>query len=196
MKIFNNIDELKAEVVNYVNSNDIKIISVDGNKGSGKSTLARLLCENTGYMRLNLDNKKYRIRTKLTYVDNIKYNTVKKIISENLKKNIVVIIDCVCVQKILENLKIKLELKIYIKRLSSHDHWYDSYYFDYAREVEEIIKENEDYLKLVTQAKAEIEKKQQSKPKHKESLTNEIMRYHHEYKPNKTCDIVYEWFEE
>ena len=196
MKIFNNVDELKIEIVNFVNSNTIKIISVDGKDGSGKSTLAKSLCKDEEYIHLNLDDEKYLDNEKGTFIDYIKYDILDKEIKENMDNMKVTIIDGICILKILENLKIKSELKIYVKRLSSYGYWFDENYFNYEREIDEIIQESENSIKKMIQYGAKTQNKSESKYVYRKSIFHEIVNYHHEYKPDKNADLVYERFQE
>jgi adenylate kinase family enzyme len=196
MKIFNNVDELKIEIVNFVNSNNIKIISFDGKNGSGKSTLAKSLCEDEGYIHLNLDDEEYLDNEKGTFIDYIKYDILDKKIKENMNNMKVTIIDGICILKILENLKIKSELKIYVKKLSWYGYWYDENYFDYEKKAEDIIQESENSIKQSMNYKAEKQNDPSLKYVFKKSIFHEIIEYHHEYKPDENADILYERFQE
>ena len=195
MKIFQNINELKVEIVSLINSNDIKIISVDGKDGSGKSTLAKSLSDDEGYVHLNLDDEKYLDNEKGTFIDYIKYDILDKEIKENMNNMKVTIIDGICILKILENLKIKSELKIYVKRLS-YGFWYDEEYFDYDRKVDEIIQESEDSIKKLIDYGAKTQNNPELKYTYRKSIFHEIVKYHHEYKPDKNADIIYERLQE
>jgi len=195
MKIFDNIVKLKEEVINLVSSNDIKIISIDGKDGSGKSTLAKSLCEDEGYIHLNLDDNEYLDNEKGTFIDYIKYDKLDEDIKVNMKNKKVTIIDGICILKILENLKIKSELKIYVKRLSSYGLWRDEDYFDYEKKADEIIQKSEDSIKKWVNSKAITQNNPELKYTYKKSIFHEIIKYHYEYKPDENADIIYERIE-
>lgn len=127
-----------------------------------------------------------------TYLKHIKYGDLEKEIKINLNSNKVIVVDGICVLKIIDCIHVNSELKIYVKRLSSYGYWYDNNDFDYTRDVEDILRKHEESLKSFIQLKAKAEKETTVQYKYKESFFHEIIRYHHEYKPDKNSDIIYE----
>ena len=196
MKKFKDREKLKVDILNNVELNDVQVISIDGKDGCGKSSLAEYLCKGNDFIHLNLDDEKYLENKKGTYIDYIKYDILDKEIKENMNNKKVTIIDGICILKILEYLKIKSELTIYVKRLSWYGHWYDGDYFDYEKNAKEIIQESENSIKKSINDRAEKQNKPSLKYVYKKSIFHEIIEYHHNYKPDDKADIIYERFEE
>ena len=192
MKVFQDIRELKEEVRNFIEIKGINIVSIDGKDGSGKSFLANLLSENSEFVHLNLDDDRYLIKQKSTYVDFIKYDNLKNDIDDYLNKNKKIIVDSICILKILNNIDINSGLIIYVKKLTQNGYWFEGDNFNYKRDVEDILNECEEELKSFIEIEAKIENKEPVKYKHRESIFHEIIRYHHEYKPDENADFIFE----
>lgn len=62
--------------------------------------------------------------------------------------------------------------------------------------AEEVIQESENWIESCLSMEAEIEDKPPRKYEYIESIFHEIVRYHHEYKPNENCDMIFERIEE
>jgi adenylate kinase family enzyme len=190
MLIFQDIVKLKKEVFEIVNMKKIKIISLDGKNGSGKSYLSGFLSKNFEYIHLNLDSDRYLIKNQVKYVESIRYINLKNDIKNNIDKDRISLIDGICVQKILDIIRVQPNLKIYVKRLSLSGHWIDGYYFDYNRDVEEILEEDMD------EQKSFLEKVMKTNYEHRENIFHEIVRYHHEYRPDINADLIFERHED
>ena len=177
MKVFKDAIELKKEVEQYINTKNVKIISIDGKDGSGKTFLAKEICKGSNYIHFPLDDK-YLIKQKSTYVDNIKNDELKQDIILNLEKNNVLIIDGICILKILDNINISSELKIYVKKLLSFGYWSDSDLFDYSKDVNEVLTKQEKQLRKFLKFKAFMEDRTPPNYEHHESIFHEIIKYH------------------
>ena len=89
--------KLKQAISNRVSSNNVKIISFDGNDGSGKSSLVSKICKGEGYIHINLDDDRYLLKEQGGFVNYIKKDVLKfdiakyidkvKIIDQLLKKH-------------------------------------------------------------------------------------------------------------
>ena len=184
----------KAELVDFISkaaqTNNIKIISVDGIDGCGKTTLAKELVNNLDLTHINLDE--YLIKNKGTYVNYIKYKILKQDISKKLANNKVIIIDGICILKVLESIKIKSDFKIYVKKLRWGTHWLEGQIIDYSKNVDEVLKTEEETLRKFCEINAKIEGKKPGKFVPQESIFQEIVRYHFEYRPNLNADVIFE----
>ncbi len=196
---FQNSAKLKDFLFESIKSQNLQIISIDGMDGSGKSTLASYLAKHLNMYHMALDEDKYLITQKGTYVNFIRYDILETDLSEFRDKNQRIIIDGICILEILDNINIKPDLKIYVKnvkRLAASFHWFDGEIFDYSRDVEEVLKEKEDNLKVFIDMEAMMEGREPQTFESKESIFHEIMRYHFKYKPDLNADIIFERTEE
>lgn len=189
MKVYRNIDGLKNDALKDIESNRLQLVSVDGKCGSGKSALADYIIKDTGFIHIDLDDDKYLHQNKCGYVEFIKYEILENdlIRLKNSKK--VIIVNGICILKILDKIKIQPELKIYVKRLSLYGYWYDGNYFDYSRSAVEIIQEEEEANMRF------IEGTQVKEYEYRKTILHELIRYHFEYKPDLTAQILYERLE-
>ncbi len=192
MKVFQNIDELKTEVVEQVTSKGFQLLSIDGKDGCGKSTLADFLSKDTGFIHINLDEDKYLKKNQGKYIDFIKYDILQDDLISLLKNDEIIIVDGICVLNIIDKINLNPEFKIYVKKLLSHDNWYDGRNFNYSISVNEIINEKEKTLKNFIKMESKLEGKSYEKYKYQESICHEIIRYHHEYKPDLNAHVIYE----
>jgi len=189
-----NFQDAIKEIESRISQNGIKIISLDGNTGSGKSTLAKYISDKTGAIHLDLDEEKYLHQNQGGRLKYIKYDILHDDIIELINLENLVIVDSVCILKILKIIKIESDLKIYVKRLSAYGHWYESNKFDYQKSASEIIQEEKNRAQILR----DIVNSSVGTNEHNEIKENttydEIIEYHFEYKPDINADIVYNRF--
>lgn len=189
MKTFRNIDKLIRALRDEISTKGFRLISIDGKDGSGKSSLADNISIHLNGVHINLDDDKYLLKNKGVYVDYIKYDVLKEEIDVLLQNKKLIFIEGICILKIIERSKIVPELKIYAKKLTHYGYWFDGQNFDYSRSVEEIINKDEESLKQFIGITKQIEYQNH------ECIHHEVIRYHHEYKPNLNADYIYEWLQ-
>ena len=192
MKIFKEPKDLLLFINNYPKDKPL-IISIDGKNGSGKSTLAKIISVELGFSHIELDSDRYLEKNKGKYVNYIFYDILKKDITELLEKQKSIVIEGICILQILEIIEIKPNIKIYVKRMSKDGNfWYDAKLFNYSKSPDEIIKQEKNILQKFIRISSEIEGITFNQTPIKDSLTYEIIRYHHKYKPDLNADIIYE----
>ena len=124
IEIVANEREILTELSEITNAS---IIGIDGFKGSGKSTLSYYLGHHLRKNVLNIDD--FVINNKGTYVPSIKWNELKN--SINSLQNVV--IEGVCLLKIVDTLNIKLDYIIYCKELSKDTRlWHQGFFLPFV----------------------------------------------------------------
>lgn len=185
MKVIRNLPDL----LNEIRQKNAEIILIDGGDGSGKSTLASEITKSISAAHINLDD--YLDKNRGNFVGFIKYDLLKKKIEDSRAP---IIIEGVCALSVINKLQQKFDLHIYVKRMSDFGFWSDDNLFDVDEDVEDFIAEkNNDHRKFCeTMAQIEGERydpEETTIPK----ITEELIRYHYEFKPQETADIIYEW---
>ena len=113
-----------------------RLIGVDGMNGAGKSTLASCLSKELNCLHVDVDD---HIDNNLgQYVSNIHYDAVQKQLDESKDA---VILEGVCLLAIIERLQRRLDLLIYIKRISDYGSWQDEDNCDVTRRHRSIHKQ-------------------------------------------------------
>ena len=176
------------DIIEEIKRKNARLIVIDGVDGSGKSTLANKITKNLGFAHISLDD--YLEKNRGYFVEYIKYNLLKKEIDSASSS---IIIEGVCALAVLKNLKIKYDLLIYIKRMSSYGFWKDDHIYDVDEDIDAFIANQNLEHKKFCEAMAQIEGKDfdpinSAIPK----LTEELIRYHYEFKPQEIADIIYE----
>ena len=93
---------------------------------------------------------------------------------------------------ILEKLGLKSDLKIYVKKTLWGYYWRDGMNFDYTKDVEKFLREENEKTQKVEDLFAEIEGRKPNKCDNKKLVSSEIIRYHFYFQPDKTADIIFE----
>ena len=186
-----NSKDLVIEIQRTINKNDIEVITIDGDTGAGKSTLAGFVTERTGVIHLKLDSERYLHQNKGGCLKYIKYEILLNDIKELVDDGKIAFVDSVCILKILNNINVESDLKIYVKRLSSYRYWYDGDRFNYSRTAAEIIREEEDRAKRLSNVIESSTGIMYRNSVKENTLHDEIIEYHFEYKPDETADLIY-----
>ena len=182
------LNESLLDIVEEIKSKNAHYIVIDGTDGSGKSSLANKIANKMGFIHINLDN--YLDENHGYFVEHIKYDLLNKKIED---ANSPIIIEGVCALAVIKKLKIKCDLHIYIKRMADFGYWKDNYLYDANEDMDtHIDKQNVEYRKFCA-AMAHIEGEQfDSKDTSIPKLTEELIRYHYEFKPQEVANIIYE----
>ena len=192
MVVFQSSEKLNQHFQALISSYNIRIVSIDGEDGSGKSTLAEEISSIANGFHLNLDNDRYFDKNKGGYVKHLKYDIIKSDLDDCLSKGKIVNLDGVCNLKILQKLDFKADLRIYVKKLI-YGIWDYEEKLEYSKDIEEVIREQRRKLRTFKEMAAKLEgKERESSESSEESLSEEILRYHFEYKPNLNADIIFE----
>ncbi len=189
-----NIEGIFKEVQKNIHRNKIRVISIDGDTGAGKSTLAQSISNKMEIEHLKLDKERYFHQNQGGCLKYIKYEILLSDINEIDNSGNIAIVDSVCVLKILDNIEVKSDLKLYVKRLSSYGHWYDGSKFDYTRSAAEIIQEEINGAMMVNQVVNLPANTYDADSVRRNTLQDEIIEYHFEYRPDDGADIVYNRF--
>jgi shikimate kinase len=180
--------EKLIDIAKEIRRKNATVIAIDGFDGSGKSTLARELAEVLGIIHIDIDD--YLEKNQGGYAKYLDYELLKKNIKQT---NAPIVIEGVCIFAILEKLKIKHDLLVYIKRLSSWGFWIDDHLCDVNGDIDAfIVNENikhREFCELDAQIDGgTFDPKDCSIPK----LTEELIRYHYKFRPHEVADIIFE----
>jgi adenylate kinase family enzyme len=161
------------------------VISIDGFDGSGKSFLASRIAEYFKFQHIKVDD--YIEKNKGAYVDCIKTNELKPIIKLLLSKGVGVTVDGVCVNKVMDMLSMPAGIKIYVKKVTHNWYWHEVDKFNRDITADEVIEKEESMTKMVMDrlGKRDIQE-------YMPMLTKEIIKYHYEYWPHESADIIFE----
>ena len=191
MVTYRNINKL----ANYVKSRVDKrwkgvVISIDGVNGSGKSYLSSFLSKKNGYSYIDIDGD-YLIPNKGKYIDFIRYNELKGKIAALLTGDKTIVVDGICILKVLNKIGFNSDIKIYVKKLRL-GRWRDGNLFDYRRNIADVLSEKRASLEEFENVSACIEGRSPEINDSEEDMFHEIIRYHFEYEPDINADIVFE----
>lgn len=166
------------------------VISIDGVNGSGKSYLSSFLSKKNGYSYIDIDGD-YLIPNKGKYIDFIRYHELKAKITSLLTVNKIIVVDGICILKVLNRIGFNSDIKIYVKKLRL-DLWRDGDLFDYHRNIADVLSEKRASLEDFENVSAYIEGRSPEINDSEEDMFHEIIRYHFEYEPDINADIVFE----
>ena len=166
------------------------MISIDGVNGSGKSYLSSFLSKKNGYSYIDIDGD-YLIPNKGKYIDFIRYHELKAKITSLLTVNKIIVVDGICILKVLNRIGFNSDIKIYVKKLRL-DLWRDGDLFDYHRNIADVLSEKRASLEDFENVSAYIEGRSPEINDSEEDMFHEIIRYHFEYEPDINADIVFE----
>jgi len=192
MTTFDKNDELWAYIAEFIDQEGFLLISIDGPTGSGKSTLAENIASKFKLAHLNLDDDRYLIPEMGGYVEYIKYDNLIADLESYRKNSSPIIIDAVCVQEILARTNTKPDLNIYVKKLRRGNQWLDGRYFDYSKNVDDVIKTDLEEQRNFNLINAQLDSGVTDNSVPKESVFHEVLRYHFSYKPDLNADILFE----
>lgn len=148
--------------------------------------MASKLANKLGYVHINLDD--YLQKHRGDFLGHIKYEILKTKI-ENIE--VPIIIEGVCLLAVLKKLKKNPDLLIYIKRMSDDGWWRDEAICEVNEDIDEFFSKEENNLKKFCQLEAKMEGKELDPEECKiPELREEIIRYHHEFRPHKKANVA------
>lgn len=191
---FKSIEKL-ADFISAIADRNPCIISIDGVDGSGKSCLSHYLTHNTKLRYIDIDGE-YLIPNLGKYVSCIEYDKLESDIYQSLVSGDSVVVDGICISKILENIGLIANIKVYVKNFVLGK-WFDGDLFDYSCNIEDVIaakrKDDQEFADI----EATIECRGTAIVAcSEESMKEEIIRYHFEYHPDHSADIIFGWLKE
>lgn len=175
------------EITTRLKTENFSLIGIDGKNGSGKTKLASQLASELGYRHINLDSKLHKNRG--NFINNIKYD---ELLAELKDLDRPVIIEGVCLLAVLENLYKRLDMLIYVKLVEDNGKWADENECDVHGDLDEFIAKLKDESETLMKEWARIKGKEFDTIEGViPELEEEVIRYHHKYKPHVIADIVY-----
>lgn len=194
MKIFTTVAQLSEELSRRLQGGSVKVIGIDGKDGAGKSYLATALSRTQGAEVLSLDE--YVAGGQGGYTAYLDLAAIKhRLISLGPP----VIIEGVCLLAAAEQIDVRIDIRIYVKRMGPCGTWQDEEECDPALPPEELIAELDTELKQFGKYDAILGG---SSPGVKENmedcdvalpgLVKELIRYHAKYRPASNADYVFE----
>ena len=181
------IKKIKKEVC----TEQYQLISIDGRSGSGKTMLSTEITQQLNIEHINLDDDDYLKKKQDEFVDAIKYGSLLSKIEVARKENKPILIEGICIIKILERIKVIPTFKIYVKKTIVGGFWLDGTDYDYTIPLENTLQRLEEELKKITEITSKIDKEDISENCTKEGITIETLRYHYEYHPDLEADLIY-----
>jgi energy-coupling factor transporter ATP-binding protein EcfA2 len=157
------------------NVRNVRIV-IDGKDGSGKSTLAKQLSAVLELPCISLDS--FLEKDKGGYVEYIDYIKLK----EALEKFEGYIVEGVCLHQVLRRIEVAPAVNIYVRRVK-HGVWLDEDTLDVSNSVEAVLVRERGYASLFS-----------SDSVISLGLTEEVIRYHAEFRPHESADVTYSIF--
>jgi adenylate kinase family enzyme len=184
-------DDLILSAILFIKSkNENTIIALDGFDGAGKTEFAQLLTNKIEVAHIDIDSF-YLNQSGEKYLEKIKYNRLLNDILSILEEK-TIILDGICSLEILNRIKLKPSLHIYFIK-TRYGSCSKNKYIDYSKNVDDIIitdlRDQANFNKMFSK----MEKKGNTAIVPSESLTHEIIRYHHKWKPDLAADLQFEW---
>jgi hypothetical protein len=98
----------------------------------------------------------------------------------------------VCILDVLSQLKFKPDFKIYIKRITDYGFWRDEHLYNVVGDINEFIEKENRELYEFSKNMARIEGTEFDPSNCNISkLREEIIRYHHKYRPHENADLIF-----
>lgn len=183
----NFIDNFSCRVAENIS----QLISIDGVDGSGKSYLSEFLVKEKGYSYIDIDGD-YLIPNDGKYIEFIRYSVLKADVIKLLSLKKIIIIDGICILKILENIDLEPDIKVYVKKIIFGE-WRDGRLFDYSCNIEDVLAAKRKEAQEFENNAAFIEGREpEILNNSEENMQDEIIRYHFEYQPENNTDIIFE----
>ncbi len=163
------------------------ILGIDGKDGSGKSTLARKLATALNMTCIHIDSfiKSKNCDSYITALD------LEKIDCHIQESKYPIIIEGICLLEILQTLKLKPDIYIYVKKITSQGLWCDQDICDIEENTDvdthiaELERQLNDFIDIMSN---DIDKSDDSSLP---EIEKEQIRYHHKYRPQIHADYVF-----
>ncbi len=163
--IIYNVSDLIIAITAETDLNKSAMIGIDGVAGCGKSKIAEQLSKEIGAKWIEVDE--YLDKHKGGYIPFIKYDQLEGDIKKERKQNQPIIVEGICLLEVLDHIKEKPDIFIYVKRVLRKygtESWYDDYLCD----------PNSDLYRKV-----------------EDSLEKEIQKYYEEFRPTERTNYFY-----
>lgn len=182
--------EVYHQINLILNNSESKIISIDGWSGSGKSYFLQNLL--TDVNKLSVDD--YFEKHRGLYLDVIGYDELKNVISDCEGS---IVIEGICIQKVLDHIGVQSNMKIYIKRLGAGETWFEEEYIN-KKTAEDVFQEDDRNLEydIITGEKRVVSDREKKMAEKRQGVFYDLVRYHYEYLPHTNSDIIYERLDE
>lgn len=178
----------ESEISRVLHIGNYGFIVIDGIDGSGKSTLAKKISTESNYLHINLDD--YLEKNRKNFVKFIRYEELNKMIKST---NNQIILDGVCALSIVNQLKIKQDFLIYIKRISAYKIWRDEKICNINEDIDIFIKNENLELRKFSEEMARIEGKPFDPNNcYISEFREEVIRYHDKFRPHERADLIFE----
>jgi uridine kinase len=171
-----------SEILTVLRTREPRVVGIDGGDGSGKSSLASLLSRKLGWLNINLDD--YVEKNIGCYMEHIHYDEVRNNFNDAGKP---IIIEGVCLLAVLERLEQHLDILIYVKKMGGK--WYDE--DDCTVSEDDFINRKKEEQWKFSEIEANMYGKNPPSDVMLPELTEEIIRYHHKFRPYEKADIIY-----
>jgi len=175
------------QLAKIIRDGNYKIVGIDGKDGAGKSTIARKVSSELKIRHINLDD--YVEKHSGTYVPNIKNEELLAAINSS---NNPLIIEGVCLLAIMEKFNLKPDLSVYVKKMDRYGFWHDRDECDLEEDVDDFILKEKKCLRSFAEFEARLEGARMSTENIEFPLSEEIIKYHHGFKPHIKANIIYE----
>lgn len=177
-----------GKISDHLRTANGRLIGIDGINGVGKTTLSIKLAAELGCTHINLDD--YVVKNRGTFVEHIKYDELRSVIHT---AHAPVIIEGICLLAVLEKLQRKVDILVYVRRISEFGLWRDETKCDIVGNVDELLSYEKDTHRKFCEAEAHIEGKDfDPKACDIPPLVEEVIRYHHRFAPYGQADMIYD----
>jgi hypothetical protein len=187
-----NVEEVKESINKSFEGGSV-IISIDGWSGSGKSYLSNMFNESDNIEIIHLDS--YINKNQGLYLEEMEYDNIKNKFEELLESKSKILVEGDCVLKILDNIGFEPNNKVYVKELGILNGWYYERYLDENKEIEEIFQEDDEEMSNTIPFEGMTNHSSTTDDdlsKARKGLFYDLVRYHRDYKPHESCDVLFE----
>lgn len=167
-----NYRALLANLRGALDQSGAMLIGIEGRMNAGKSSLAKHLAKDTGELPpVHLDDFRPRPIPDLPYLQTLKLPMLAAHLDERREDFPATpfIIEGICLREVLDTIACKLDLAIYVKRLSQTGLWHTQF-------------DLEDF-------------ESNPSPNVPKILYQDELRYHRAYRPHEIADLYFEWTE-
>jgi hypothetical protein len=180
--IVKTIDEVIEQIKLEKNCN---ILSIDGWMNAGKTFLLDKI-KDLNFYTISIDS--FLDKGKGLYLEAINITELESVVREKLESGNKIAIEGVCIKQILTTIKQESDISIYIKEMGVLG-WVKEDYVDESKTPEDIFIEDDKLFEIdvLTGGKRNISVEEK---KH-EGLFYDVVRYHYEYQPHISSDIIY-----
>ncbi|MEW6328322.1 MAG: hypothetical protein AB1487_12160 [Thermodesulfobacteriota bacterium] len=181
--------ELIRELENRIAYQIATVIGIDGVDGSGKTDLAKKIGDVLRIPVFSIDD--FLNKQRGSYLDHLRYSDLA---SEIRKVSGAIIIEGVFLLRIAKQINLEISKLVYVKRKSKSGFYYDEDIFNAEEPVDNYIKRLNQELNQIPDVSFDINDSSNSEDTGTKGLdlfTEQMIRYHAEFKPARIADYVY-----